>query len=242
MMRKLKYLKVKIQEWNNRNRNNTKRAIEKYKEELDALEAAIDKGCNSSFIALIPKILDANLAKDFRPISLIGSIYKIIKKTLATRLVGVLGNIVNERVVDAGMFMGIKLSPSLNLSHMFYADDAVFVGQWHESGMIYVTGASLEGGCRKGSMLIFHMSIFRVPLSVLCVLESIHSHFFNGHELRSNKATWVKWNSVLASKEKGGLDVSSLYALNRGLMLKWVWRHESGRINVTDASFEGGCR
>nr|GEY99392.1 RNA-directed DNA polymerase, eukaryota [Tanacetum cinerariifolium] len=36
----------------------------------------------------------------------------------------------SKRVVDAGMFMGIKLSPLLNLSHMFYADDAVFVGQW----------------------------------------------------------------------------------------------------------------
>nr|GEY77281.1 RNA-directed DNA polymerase, eukaryota [Tanacetum cinerariifolium] len=27
------------------------------------------------------------------------------------------------------------------------------------------------------------------------MLESIRSHFFNGYELRSNKATWVKWNS-----------------------------------------------
>ncbi|GJU06692.1 RNA-directed DNA polymerase, eukaryota [Tanacetum coccineum] len=53
-------------------------------------------GCNSSFIALIPKINGANLVKDFRPISLIGSIYKIIAKILANRLVGVLGDIVNE--------------------------------------------------------------------------------------------------------------------------------------------------
>lgn len=29
-------------------------------------------GCNPSFIALIPKVLDANLLNDFRPISLIG--------------------------------------------------------------------------------------------------------------------------------------------------------------------------
>lgn len=56
----------------------------------------IPKGCNSSFIALIPKIPDANLVKDFRPISLIGSLYKIIAKILANRLVGVLGDIVNE--------------------------------------------------------------------------------------------------------------------------------------------------
>nr|GEY83678.1 putative RNA-directed DNA polymerase, eukaryota, reverse transcriptase zinc-binding domain protein [Tanacetum cinerariifolium] len=53
-------------------------------------------GCNSLFIALIPKILDANLVKDFRPISLIGSIYKISAKVLTNRLVGVLREIVNE--------------------------------------------------------------------------------------------------------------------------------------------------
>nr|GFB51712.1 RNA-directed DNA polymerase, eukaryota, reverse transcriptase zinc-binding domain protein [Tanacetum cinerariifolium] len=56
----------------------------------------IPKGCNSSFIALIPKISDANTIKDFRPISLIGSLYKIIAKILANRLSGVLGDIVNE--------------------------------------------------------------------------------------------------------------------------------------------------
>ncbi|GJX20645.1 hypothetical protein Tco_0223322 [Tanacetum coccineum] len=54
------------------------------------------KGCNASFIALIPKIPDAKLVKDFRPISLIGSLYKIIAKILANRLVGVLGDLVSE--------------------------------------------------------------------------------------------------------------------------------------------------
>ncbi|GKD14850.1 RNA-directed DNA polymerase, eukaryota, partial [Tanacetum coccineum] len=38
------------------------------------------------------------------------------------------------------------------------------------------------------------------------------------------KITWVAWNKVLASKRKGGLGVSSLYALNRALLLKWAWR------------------
>ncbi|GJX07698.1 RNA-directed DNA polymerase, eukaryota [Tanacetum coccineum] len=56
----------------------------------------IPSGCNSSFITLIPKIPDANLVKDFRPISLIGGIYKIIAKILSNRLVGVLSDIVNE--------------------------------------------------------------------------------------------------------------------------------------------------
>ncbi|GKC98927.1 RNA-directed DNA polymerase, eukaryota [Tanacetum coccineum] len=54
------------------------------------------KGINSSFIALIPKSQGANLVKDFRPISLIGSIYKIIAKLLANRLVTILDGLVNE--------------------------------------------------------------------------------------------------------------------------------------------------
>ncbi|GKA40794.1 RNA-directed DNA polymerase, eukaryota [Tanacetum coccineum] len=50
-------------------------------------------GCNSSFIALIPKVLDAKHLNDFRPISLIGCQYKIIGKILANRLSLVINNI-----------------------------------------------------------------------------------------------------------------------------------------------------
>ncbi|GJT47177.1 RNA-directed DNA polymerase, eukaryota, reverse transcriptase zinc-binding domain protein, partial [Tanacetum coccineum] len=46
----------------------------------------------------------------------------------------------------------------------------------------------------------------------------------SGHDLNSKKTSWVKWKNALASKEKGGLGVSSLHALNRGLVFKWVWR------------------
>nr|GEY81139.1 hypothetical protein [Tanacetum cinerariifolium] len=35
------------------------------------------------------------------------------------------------------------------------------------------------------------------------------------------------WPKVLASKKNGGLGVSSFYALNRALLLKWIWRFTS---------------
>ncbi|GJS31423.1 RNA-directed DNA polymerase, eukaryota [Tanacetum coccineum] len=388
-------------------------------------------GCNSVFIALIPKIPDANMVKDYRPISLVGSLYKIISKILSNRLVGVLGNIVSDvqsafiadrqildgpfilnevlqwckvkkkqalifkvdfekaydsvrwdfldevlhkfgfgtkwrrwiqaclksskgsiiingspteefhfgtglkqgdplapflfilimeslhlsfqRVVDAGLFHSLQLGGSVNLSHMFYADDAVFVGQWSEgninslvhvlecfnlvSGLkinmrkskimgVHVNSdkvnmaakqlgclvlkapfiylGSMVGGTMSkanawsdvvdrvrnrlskwkmktlsiggrltllksvlGSMPIFHMSMFKVPTGVLNSLEKLRSQFFNGHDSSSRKASWVKWKLVLASKERGGLGVSSLYALNRGLLFKWLWRFYS---------------
>ncbi|GJY81678.1 RNA-directed DNA polymerase, eukaryota, partial [Tanacetum coccineum] len=40
-----------------------------------------------------------------------------------------------QRVEDAKMFKEIKLGSSVYISHMFYADDAVFVGQWCESNI-----------------------------------------------------------------------------------------------------------
>ncbi|GJV27201.1 RNA-directed DNA polymerase, eukaryota, reverse transcriptase zinc-binding domain protein [Tanacetum coccineum] len=61
-------------------------------------------------------------------------------------------------------------------------------------------------------------------MGVLRILEALRSHFFNGHETNSKKASWVNWKKALASKDRGGLGISSLYAMNRGLMFKWVWR------------------
>jgi len=57
---------------------------------------AIPKGCNPSFIALIPKIGDPKYTCDFRPISLIGCQYKIIGKLLANRLAMVIDSVVSS--------------------------------------------------------------------------------------------------------------------------------------------------
>jgi hypothetical protein len=54
------------------------------------------KSLNATFIALIPKISGAIDLKDFRPISLVSGIYKIIAKVLANRLKKVLEKIVSE--------------------------------------------------------------------------------------------------------------------------------------------------
>nr|GFB41512.1 RNA-directed DNA polymerase, eukaryota [Tanacetum cinerariifolium] len=53
-------------------------------------------GCNSSFVALIPKITDAIFVSDFRPISLIGSVYKVVTKVLANRLALVILDLISD--------------------------------------------------------------------------------------------------------------------------------------------------
>lgn len=55
-----------------------------------------EKSFNATFIALIPKNTRAEELKDFRPISLIGGVYKIISKLIAERLKTVVGKLVDE--------------------------------------------------------------------------------------------------------------------------------------------------
>ena len=51
----------------------------------------LPKGCNNAFIALIPKVEVPTGFKDFKPISMVGCVYKIISKLLARRLQQVIG-------------------------------------------------------------------------------------------------------------------------------------------------------
>ncbi len=55
----------------------------------------IPKGCNASFIALVPKVKDPSKLDQFRPISLVGAIYKVIAKVLGGRLKKVLPAIID---------------------------------------------------------------------------------------------------------------------------------------------------
>ncbi|GKB59738.1 RNA-directed DNA polymerase, eukaryota, reverse transcriptase zinc-binding domain protein [Tanacetum coccineum] len=152
-----------------------------------------------------------------------------------------------QRVVDGGLFTGLNLNSSVTISHMFYADDAVFIGQWKDgnintlvhvlecfyqasglrlnlcksqilglnvaiwgripesqrNGRCRVKVAAYQGECPKwkmkfvyqlvvnrftliksvlGSIPIFHMSIYKVPMQVLRRLESIRNQFFNGND------------------------------------------------------------
>ncbi|KAF5773617.1 putative RNA-directed DNA polymerase [Helianthus annuus] len=56
---------------------------------------AINPGCGSSFIALIPKVNDPIGLNDFRPISLVGLVNKVISKVLANRLKKVLDKVIS---------------------------------------------------------------------------------------------------------------------------------------------------
>ncbi|GJW98631.1 RNA-directed DNA polymerase, eukaryota [Tanacetum coccineum] len=333
-------------------------------------------GCNSSFITLIPKKQDAKVVKDFRRITLIGCIYKIIAKIMANRLSLVILDLISDvhfafvanrqildgpfilnellswckfhktkamifkvdfekdfdsgdplspflfilvmeslhlsfsNILNVGLLKGIRIDDSLSLSPLFYANDVVFIGKWEKSNFTTIVhmlkcfflasglkinihksklmgiGISQEEvtmvanliGCTTLSMPFNYLGVkvgisssrskswddvlakisYRVSkwkiktLSIggrytltksvlsLCFLkyvdliivsygfliisESIRRKFFNGIDKDEKKMSMIGWNKILASKKKGGLGVSSFFALNRALLLKWIWR------------------
>ncbi|GJR84504.1 RNA-directed DNA polymerase, eukaryota [Tanacetum coccineum] len=213
-----------------------------------------------------------------------------------------------ENVLTTGLYKGIRLDDSLSLSHLFYADDVVFVGKWDKlkfstivnvlkwffmaSGLkINIHKSKLMGigipqdvvastansiGCAiltfpfnylrvkvggnmsrliswdeviakissrlskwklktlsiggrytltkpvLSSLPLHYFSIFKVPKGILNKMESFRRNFFNGVDISENKMSLIGWKHILASKKNGGLGISSLFALNRAILFKWI--------------------
>ncbi|GJU18294.1 RNA-directed DNA polymerase, eukaryota [Tanacetum coccineum] len=313
---------------------------------------AFAKGCNSSFITLIPKKMDAKFVTDFRPISLIGCVYKVVTKILANRLAMVISSIVSNtqsaflserQILDGPFIINEVLSwcKRKNKKAMFFkvdfakAYDSVkwdylinvleafgFGTKWCSwiRGICCNTKASILVNGSPSKEFQFHCGLKQgdpiAPLLFILVMESLHLSFrlkinidksqllgvgvsraevaeaagsigcsimdnqfrylgvmvggnsarhnfwadvvlkiksrlskwktktlsfsrrlremdiivikfFIGADTVEKKITWVAWDKVLASKNNGGLGVSSYFALNRALMLKWIWRFVS---------------
>lgn len=59
-------------------------------------KGALCRSLNATFLTLIPKISSADELKDFRPISLMGSFYKLLAKTLERKLEMVLDGVLSQ--------------------------------------------------------------------------------------------------------------------------------------------------
>ncbi|GJV64336.1 RNA-directed DNA polymerase, eukaryota, reverse transcriptase zinc-binding domain protein [Tanacetum coccineum] len=189
-----------------------------------------------------------------------GSVYKVIAKILANRLVTVLEDIVSEsqsafvkdrqildgplilnelvqwckkakqqsmffkvdfekaydsvslhasfqRVVDAGLFSGIRLDNSTCISHLFYADDAIFMGQWKSSNIENITrvldifhkASGLRINMAKSKLLGVSVDHNRVDQAVRRIGCTVLKMPFNylGSQVGSLMSRTMSWNEVL---------------------------------------------
>lgn len=58
-----------------------------------------------------------------------------------------------------------------------------------------------------GSLGTFMFSLYKAPSGIIKVLEGLRRHFFWGGDNQKRRIPWVKWEAVIAAKEKGGLGI-----------------------------------
>ncbi|KAL6349758.1 hypothetical protein AAG906_001645 [Vitis piasezkii] len=82
------------------------------------------------------------------------------------------------------------------------------------------------------SMPIYHMSLFRMPMSVAKRLDKVQRDFLWGGGSEEKKAHLIKWEAICEDKSKGGLGLRKLVFLNKALLGKWVWRFAIDRDDL----------
>ena len=61
------------------------------------INGIIPRGCNALLIVLIPKVANPQALDEYRQVSLIGCMYRIVAKLLANRLKKIMPSIIDER-------------------------------------------------------------------------------------------------------------------------------------------------
>ncbi|GJX89544.1 putative RNA-directed DNA polymerase [Tanacetum coccineum] len=75
-----------------------------------------------------------------------------------------------------------------------------------------------------GSLPLYYFSLFQAPINVIDSLERIRNRFFWGFKEGEKGMVWISWKKAIASRDLGGLGISSLRAKNLSLLGKWRWR------------------
>nr|GEY50477.1 nucleotide-binding alpha-beta plait domain-containing protein [Tanacetum cinerariifolium] len=240
LMSKLRILKKHIRTRNKSNMGCRKNDRIQLKKKLEDIESIIDSGLGDE--ELINSRLDT--IHQLQKLDILESMEKAQKAKLngriSDRLVSSVAKILTNRL--AGV-LGRKKKQTLLFKADFekaydsvrwdFLDDVLikfgFGEKWRK--WIHCCLHSLKGSIIiNGSPTDEFQFGKGLKQGILRILESIRGKFFNGRVISCKKASWVQWNKVLAPKVNRGLGISSLFALNRGLLFKWVWRflaHES---------------
>nr|GEX52683.1 RNA-directed DNA polymerase, eukaryota, reverse transcriptase zinc-binding domain protein [Tanacetum cinerariifolium] len=173
---------------------------------------SLPRGCNTSFIALIPKVSNPMVVSDFRPISLIGAQYKIIAKVLANRLAKVIDSVIgheqsafikNRQILDGPLMVSEAIHWRLS--------------KW-KSSMLSIGGRATLISSVLGYIGTYYLSLFPILTTVNKKLESMRIN--NGASSRFWHETWVN-NMPLR------LQYPRLFhrAVNKNCLVQDCWRN-----------------
>ncbi|GKD44344.1 RNA-directed DNA polymerase, eukaryota, partial [Tanacetum coccineum] len=140
-----------------------------------------------------------------------------------------------------GWILGIHIDESLTLSHLFYADDAIFIGlkiNIHKSKLMGIgvshedvnatsniircstfstpfnyLGVKVGMSSSRSKSWDEHMLIYKAPMGALHNMESFRRRFFNGVDKNEKKISMIGWKKIII-RELGTLSLQGINLLS----------------------------
>ncbi|GJZ79423.1 putative RNA-directed DNA polymerase, partial [Tanacetum coccineum] len=142
-------------------------------------------GCNPSFITLIPKKPDPLGFSDYRPISLIGCVYKVISKILASRLAKVIPSVIgpNQTAFIAGRQIldgCLVANEIISMAHIENLKLMVFKVDFEKA---FDSEFRMERGLRQGDSLSPFLFLLVAEALQIATLEACNKGLFKGVSL-----------------------------------------------------------
>ncbi|KAK2654436.1 hypothetical protein Ddye_014292 [Dipteronia dyeriana] len=151
----------------------------------------IVKSLNNTFLALIPKCSKPDSMSDFRPISLVGSMYKILAKVLANLLKMVLNSVIVGRMLAHEEYWASTFKckeTSLPITYLGLPLGARTLTKVFWNSLLLRVERRLapwkKKFLNKGGRLVliksvlYYMSVFKVPVNAAQALERMQKSFF----------------------------------------------------------------
>ncbi|XP_022765899.1 uncharacterized protein LOC111310750 [Durio zibethinus] len=190
----------------------------------------LEKGLNSSFITLIPKVENLIGLKEYRPISLLALIagrqimdgILLANEVIHSLASGKVDQVDKITCVNVRVLVLVNGSPmgEFEMQRINFSKSVLYATK---AKRIRVESLASMLDCKYSNLPFLYLGI-SAPAGVIKKNDQLRRNFSWGRGVNQTKIAKVSWSLVCEPKKFGGLSIRNLVVKNEALLAKWWWR------------------